>query len=360
MIVDDAPENLDLLQDILEIKGYRVAAFPGGQTALNAAVKNPPDLILLDIRMPEMNGFEVCRHLKADETLREIPVLFVSGLTATADKVKAFAAGAVDYVTKPFQCEEVLSRVATHLRLRKMQLELARHNMDLEEMVEEKAGEIIESQLATILAMSKLAESRDDETGRHIERTRSYCRVLAEALQRDPHYTTVVSGSSIDNIYHASPLHDIGKVGISDTILLKPGRLTADEFEIMKTHVVIGAKTLRAVQNRYPRNAFLNMGIAITESHHEKWDGSGYPAGLAGEHIPLGARIMAIADTYDALRSKRSYKEAHSHQESCEIILEGTGRQFDPLVIQAFVSVEDRFARIATQVNQENRTTQLY
>ena len=351
MVVDDTPTNLKLLQEMLQEKSYLVLTFPRGAMALTAAADNPPDLILLDIQMPEMDGFEVCRRLKADEALKDIPVLFISALTETSDKVKAFAVGGVDYVSKPFQFEEVNARVETHLRLRRLQAELERHNLHLEDVVSEKVREISDSQLATINALTKLAESRDDDTGHHIERTRTFCKVLAEKLRENPRYAGSLDDTFIENLYHASSLHDIGKVGISDNILLKLGRLTPEEFEIIKTHSQIGARTLQTARNKYPLNAFLNMGIAIAHSHHEKWDGSGYPDKLAGEEIPISARIMAVADVYDALRSKRPYKPAFTHEKACEIILEGTGRQFDPAVIDAFRAVETEFAEIRMQMD---------
>ncbi len=351
MVVDDTPANLKLLQEMLQAKGYRVLAFPGGKMALSAAAKSPPDLILLDITMPRMNGFEVCERLKADGALKEIPVLFISGLTETSDKVKAFSAGGVDYVTKPFQFEEVIARVETHLRLRRMQLELEKHNLHLEDLVREKVAEISDSQLATIVALAKLAESRDDDTGNHIERTRTFCRVLAEKLRDNPRYAGSIDETFVETICHAAPLHDVGKVGISDNILLKPGKLTPEEFEIMKTHTMIGANTLQTARSKYPRNVFLNTGIAIARSHHEKWDGSGYPDGLKAEDIPLSARIMAVADVYDALRSKRPYKPAFTHEKSCEIIMEGADRHFDPAVIDAFRAVEAEFAEIRNRMD---------
>jgi putative two-component system response regulator len=314
--------------------------------ALKAARENAPDLILLDIMMPEMDGFEVCGRLKADAALKEIPVIFISALDDVTNKVSAFSGGGVDYVPKPFQAEEVLARVRTHLTLRRMQRELERHNLHLEELVREKVKEISDSQLATILALSRLAESRDDDTGRHIERTRTFCRLLAERLCDHPRYAASINEAYLENIFHAAPLHDIGKVGIPDRILLKPGRLTPEEFEIMKAHTVIGARTLQAARSRYPGNAFLNMGIAIAHSHHERWDGSGYPDGLAGEDIPLAGRIMALADVYDALRSKRPYKPAFSHEKSRDIILAEAGKQFDPVLVETFKGLEVKFAEI--------------
>ncbi|MBF0201212.1 MAG: response regulator [Desulfamplus sp.] len=346
MVVDDSPENLNLLGDMLKRESYRVLSFPNGRMALDAAVKDPPDLILLDIMMAEMDGFEVCKHLKADDVLKDIPVLFISALTEVTDKIKAFSTGGVDYVTKPFHFEEVNARVETHLHLRQMKRELEKYNLHLEELVNEQVKDISDSQLATLLAVSKMAEYRDDETGHHVERTRTFCRIIAEQLRTNPHYENSISDDYVENIFHAAPLHDIGKVGIADSILLKPGKLTVEEFEIMKNHSMIGANTLQSVRNKYPKNAFVNTGIAIARSHHEKWDGSGYPDGLAGEDIPLAGRIMALADVYDALRAKRPYKPAFSHEKSCRIILEGAGQHFDPAVIEVFKAVESEFAEI--------------
>ncbi len=347
MVVDDLPENLEVLRDMLEARGYRVLLFPSGPMALRAASKNPPDLILLDITMPEMDGYEVARHLKEDERLREIPILFISALSRIEEKVKAFKAGGVDYVTKPFQFDEVHARIETHLKLHRMKQELERHNLYLEDLVREKVQEISDSQMATLLAVVKLAEYRDDQTGQHIERTRNFCRILAEELRNGSDYKDIVNDSYVENIFHAAPLHDIGKVGIPDSILLKRGRLTPEEWEIMKTHTIIGAKALEAARAKYPKNAFINMGIAIARSHHERWDGTGYPEGLVGEEIPLCARIMALSDVYDALRSPRPYKAPFSHEEAVKIITMGDGRtmpgHFDPVILECFKGVEHRF-----------------
>jgi len=354
MVVDDTPANQKLMEEILRGHGFRVLQFLRGGMALRAAGQKPPDLILLDIMMPEMDGFEVCRRLKADEALRDIPVIFMSALDDVANKVRAFTEGGVDYVTKPFQEEEVLARVNTHLNQRRMQRELKKHNLYLEELVQEKVKEISDSQMATILALSKLAEFRDDETGRHIERTQKFITILAEKLRDNPRYAASITDAFIENLYYAAPLHDIGKVGIPDHILLKPGRLTPEEFEVMKTHTTMGAMTLQRARAKYPQNAFLNMGIALTRSHHEKWDGSGYPDGLAGEDIPLSARLMALVDVYDALRSKRPYKEAFSHEKSCEIIAKDKGAHFDPVVVDAFIALESEFAAIRARLGEED------
>ena len=303
--------------------------------------------------MPGMDGYEVCRHLKNDERLKEIPVIYLSALTGTKDKVKAFEQGGVDYIEKPFQLEEVRARVDMHLKFHDFQKKLATSNKNLNQVVEEKIKEISESQMATIFALAKLAEFRDDDTGTHLERVQKFCKLLAMHICNDSSCSTSVDAAFVENIYHASPLHDIGKVGISDAILLKPGKLTLEEFELMKQHTVLGAQTLETARNQYPRNAFINMGIDVARSHHERWDGTGYPDGLTGIEIPLSARIMAVADVYDALRSKRCYKEAFTHETSRDIILQGRGTQFDPAVVDAFIALEHKFNSVRTAMDQE-------
>ena len=339
LVVDDVPANLTLLTGMLRQEGYRVRPVPSGKRALKAIEHEPPDLILLDISMPEMDGFEVCLRLKEDVRFRDIPVIFISALTETLDKVKAFGIGGVDYVTKPFQFEEVQARVETHLKLR-------RYQVRLEDLVKEQIEEICASQASTIFALSKLAESRDRDTGEHLERVQIYCRMLAERLSREEPYNRVIDAAFIHNIFNACPLHDIGKVATPDQVLLKPGRLSTDEFAVMKQHTVAGAATMEAVRDRYPRNAFIDMGISIARSHHERWDGRGYPDGLSGEEIPLAARIMAVADVYDALRSTRCYKEALSRREARRIIEDGGGAQFDPRVVTAFLDLEEAFDEV--------------
>ena len=346
LLVDDQVENLQILTDILESKGHEVLPVMSGKLAIATAEENPPDLVLLDVMMPEMDGFEVCRRLKAHPALNHIPIIFVSGLNDTAHKLGGFQAGGVDYITKPFHIEEVLARVETHLTLQRMRHELARYNLYLEDLVQKKVQEISDSQLATILALSKLAESRDDVTGEHIERTRMFCKIIAEELRNHSQYPEEVSESFIETIFHAAPLHDIGKVGIPDSFLLKADRLTSEEFEVLKSHALIGAKTLQTVHDQYPQNAIINMGISLARSHHEKWDGSGYPDRLKGEEIPLSARIMAVADVYDGLRSKRLYKEALTHDKCRNIILEESGKQFDPAVVDAFLAREAEIADV--------------
>jgi putative two-component system response regulator len=257
--------------------------------------------------------------------------------------VKAFGCGGLDYVTKPFQFEEVEARVETHLKLRKYQVKL-------EQLVDEKVREIGDAQLSTIFALSKLSESRDTDTGKHIERVQSYCRMIAEHLPKcNPQYETIVDVEFIRNIHRASPLHDIGKVAIPDSVLLKPGKLELDEFELMKTHTLLGADTLEAVRTVYPNNALINMGVSIARSHHERWDGGGYPDRLAGPGIPLAARIMAVADVYDALQSKRCYKAAFSHDRCVDLIVAGSGTQFDPECVEVFMAIKPELEQIWTE-----------
>lgn len=224
---------------------------------------------------------------------------------------------------------------------------LLKYNIELEEIVNKKVAEISESQIATIYALVKLAESRDDDTGTHIERTSMLCKLMAQYLSLLPECKEIINDKYIDNIYKASPLHDIGKVGIPDSILLKPGKLTKEEFDIMKSHTTIGYKTLSEVQRKYKNNGFIKMGMEIAKYHHEKWDGTGYPIGLSGNEIPVSARIMAIVDVYDALRSKRVYKEAFSHEKACEIINEGRGKHFDPLIVEVFFENHEKFRDIS-------------
>ena len=351
LIVDDGPEDLRVLCELLRSEGYLTRPVSDPTMALAAAAAEPPDLILLDIMMPGMDGFEVCRRLKRDARLRDIPVVFLSAIDDVADKVKAFSVGAVDYISKPFQFLEVRMRVETHLRLRRLQVELEARNRRLLELVGEQVREISDSQMATIFALAKLAESRDGETGKHIERVQLYCKLLAATLAEQESYAGRIEESFIENMFLASPLHDIGKVAIRDHILLKRGELTSREFDEMKMHTTFGAQTLEAVKTRYPRNEFLRVGIEIARCHHERWDGKGYPAGLAGRDIPLSARIMAVADSYDAARSRRCYKPALSHAECRQALGLRSGTYLDPDIVSAFEDVQGLCEDVANALN---------
>jgi len=353
LIVDDAPENLRLLAEVLKRGGLVPRPVTSGRLAIEAAVADPPDLVLLDVRMPEMSGVDVCRWFKQHERLRSIPIIFLSGLQGTDDKVEAFRAGGVDYISKPFQNQEVLARIKTHLRLRQLQVEMVSHTVQLEQRVAEQVKAVTASQMATIFALAKLAEARDDDTGGHIERVQTFGRVLAERMRQMRLRVTQLTTEFIDNLYQTASLHDIGKVGAPDAILLKPGKLTTEEFAEMKKHCALGANTLAAVLERHPDNQFLRMGVAVARSHHEKWDGSGYPDGLKGAAIPLAARIVALADFYDALTSKRCYRPAFSHEDACGMIQEGSGTHFDPDVVAAFRADKDKFRCIRQQMQDQ-------
>jgi putative two-component system response regulator len=346
MIVDDNPENLHLLEGLLREQGLGVNVFPRGDLALKAARKKAPDLILLDIRMPDMDGFEVCRRLKEDDALTEVPVLFISALTEAEDKVRAFAAGGVDYVTKPFQPEEIRARVETHLHQRRLWKELETQKNRMEELVQEQVREMSRSYLHTMHALSALLESQEDETAGHIQRVRAYCLLLAQSMLRALRpQGSADDAAFIQQLEQAAGLHDIGKFGIPEGEQTRTNRVAAKKIESMKSHTVIGEKTLLNAFTRHPRRHFLKMAMAIARSHHEKWDGSGYPDQLSGTTIPLPARILAVADAYDGLRADMPYKPALGHDQSIRIIQHGAGEYFDPQVVNALTKVRDSFAQ---------------
>jgi putative two-component system response regulator len=346
-LVDDDNTARRFLADILTDCGYAVEQFDGPASFMGAAKRLRPDLILLDVEMPLMNGFELCRILKKLDGLADVPVLFLSGLSRQEDKVAAFASGGVDYVTKPYHPEEVKVRIATHLELARLHRALRDQNRELAHLVQAQVKEISDSQIATIHAMAKLAESRDDDTGQHINRVQRLCRFLAERLLDSPEATGLdLEPDFATHLELASPLHDIGKVGIPDEIMLKRGKLDPEEFDIMKTHTLIGARTLEEVHRQYPHNVFIGMGIQVARSHHERWDGHGYPQGLAGADIPLAARIMTIVDVYDALRSERCYKQSLSCAETLDLIRAGVGSQFDPVLARLLLDRSEEFERL--------------
>lgn len=356
LIVDDVPSMLQILETMLKRRGHRGRPISDSREALQAVRASPPDLILLDINMPGMDGYEFCAEIKADPRLAEIPVIFMSGNAEITDKVKAFSLGGVDYVTKPFQLKEIEVRIETHLKIRRLQLEVKALNNSLQERVNAQVKEISDSQIATIMALAKLAESRDEGTGNHLQRVQRYCGALAKRLADEGAFGGVIDETFLENIFYASALHDIGKVGIRDSVLLKPERLTPEEFEIMKTHTVLGAETLEAVLKVYPNNIFIHMGRDIARSHHERWDGTGYPDGLSGDAIPLSARILSIADQYDALRQQRPYKPGFDAAKAYAILTEGDGRSspshFDPQVLAAFKRIASEFDSIYQELGE--------
>jgi len=353
LVVDDNEMNRDLLSRRLRNYGYDAEMASGGAEALERLANGGFDLVLLDVMMPDMNGYQVLEEMQSNHIFSDIPVVMVSALDEVESAVRCIELGAEDYLHKPINAVLLKTKVAAILekkylrkREKEMHLEIEQHNLYLEQRVQEQVRDISIAQMSAIFALSKLAESRDNETGAHLERVREFCKILCVKLRNTQKYEAVIDDRYIENTGAASPLHDIGKVGIPDHILLKQGKLTDEEWVIMRTHPVIGAETLRAVDRKHPGNTFISTGIAIAESHHEKWDGSGYPYGLKGEQIPLEARIMALSDVYDALTSKRCYKEAFSHEKSREIILSSKNAHFDPDVVDAFVDAETEFIAI--------------
>ncbi len=353
LLIDDTAENLRMLSAAVASGGYRVRAASSGVMGLRMARAERPDLILLDIDMPGMDGFEVCDRLQQDEQLASVPVIFLTALSDAETKVEAFSRGGRDFVTKPFQIDEVIARIATHMKVARLEAQLNQQNARLEERVAAQVHEISEAQMATIVALAKLSQSRDDTTGLHVERIGGMCEHLARAVLDARGGQDAEMESLVPVIGGASMLHDIGKVGIADAILLKPGGLTPDEFAVMKTHAMIGANTLAAVLSSYPANNFVRVGMDIARSHHERWDGSGYPDRLAGEAIPMSARLVALVDVYDALRSKRPYKAAMSHDDATAFIHTGFGKHFDPGLEPIFAAHALELDRIFDEMQGE-------
>ena len=348
LIVDDTPANLQLMNDLLEDR-YETRIANNGERALKAALQEPkPDLILLDIMMPGMDGYEVCRRLKADPATVHIPVIFLTAKAQVEDEQLGFDVGCVDYITKPISPPITLARVKMQLTLKAAADFLRDKNDYLEVEVRKRTREVRVVQDVTVMAMASLAETRDNETGNHIRRTQNYVRTLALKLREHGRFRTLLDDATVETLYKSAPLHDIGKVGIPDAILLKPGKLTPAEFEIMKTHTTLGRDAILAAEKLIDEpTSFLTLAREIAYCHQEKWDGSGYPQGLKGESIPLSARLMAIADVYDALISKRVYKPAFPHEKAVEIIHEGRDRHFDPVITDAFLANHEEFRKIA-------------
>ena len=366
LVVDDTPEDLALMSALLE-DTYRVKVANRGDKAIKIATSdNPPDLILLDIMMPEMDGYEVCRVLKSSETTRGIPVIFLAAKMTLEDAQKGLAAGAVDYLIKPIFSSLLLARVAAQIALkanadwRRMRDEFLRDKNDyLEQEVTRRTHEVMAVLDVTILAMTSLAETRDSDTGNHIRRTQHYVQALARHLKTHVRFANELSDAAIDVLFKSAPLHDIGKVGIPDRILLKPAQLTPEEFEIMKTHTTLGCDAIeQAEQIVGTRVDFLRVAKEIALSHQEKWDGSGYPQGLAGDDIPLSARLMAVADVYDALISERVYKAAMPHDRAVGVVFQGRGAHFDPDMVDAFIEIQSEFQAIAQRFSDTDSALQ--
>lgn len=348
LLVDDTDTNLDLLDMIFNAEKAKTLRAENGVEALELVNRHKTkiDLVISDIRMPKMDGITLTAEIRK-AVGQHLPIILLTADYKSEDQLRAgLDSGANDYLNKPLNEVELLARSRSMIRLKRSFDENARLQKHLELKVVERTVEIEETRDLAMFGFAKLAEYRDPETGGHLERIREYTRALTVQLGRDPSYRVQMDQNFILNIYKASPLHDIGKVGIPDNILLKPGPLTPEEFEVMKKHSIIGGRTLQESENRMKSgHSFLWMAREIAYCHHEKWDGSGYPYNIKGESIPLAARIMALADVYDALRSKRAYKDALPHDKAHRILLEGAGTHFDPNIVRAYKEIEDEFVR---------------
>lgn len=329
LLVDDIPANIKILVGALR-ESYRLIVATSGLDAVKAALEKKPDLILLDVMMPGMDGYEVCKRLKAHPETAKIPIVFVTALNEEKDETRGFLLGAVDYIVKPVNPVIVKARVQTHIALRTAQRELQRHRDELEEMVLERTKELRDTQIEITSRLVQAAEYHDHQTSRHTTRMAHYCVILGRAHGMKEHELTL--------FFHASAMHDIGKLGVSDGILHKKGTLTPDEFEEMKRHTLIGADLLYGLENE-----LMNMAHLIALTHHEKWDGTGFPLGLKGDEIPFVGRIAALCDVFDALTSKRPYKDAWTPEEAKKVVVEQKGIHFDPYVVELF---EENYSKL--------------
>jgi len=359
LVVDDTPENLSLIYELLE-PYYKVKVANSGEKALQQLTRAElPDLILLDIMMPGLDGYEVLTEIKKRPDADRLPVIFLTAMSRNEDEERGLRLGAVDYITKPISPPLLLARVKTHLQLKSQSDWLRHQNVFLDNEVKLRTAEVTAIQDVTILAMASLAETRDNETGNHIRRTQHYVKTLAQHLRHHPRFSHYLTDKQIDILFKSAPLHDIGKVGIPDRILLKPGKFEPDEFEIMKTHTQLGYNAIaHAEQQLGTPVEFLSCAKEIALSHQEKWDGSGYPAALAGDNIPISARLMAVADVYDALISRRVYKDGMPHEKAVAIIREGHGKHFDPDITDAFLAIHEDFHAIAVRFSDSDQELQ--
>lgn len=347
VMVDDNVTNLNIARNVLR-SHYETYALPSGTVLFNLLEKITPDLVLLDIEMPGISGFEAIKKLKADERLSGIPIIFVTSRYDESSELEGLSLGAIDYITKPFSPALLLRRIKNHLLIAAQEKELKNFNANLMDKVNEKASQIIQMQFAILNVVAELVEFRDRKTGGHIARTQQYLDLLLKKMLNNGIYLEEISSWDLTFLIPSAQLHDVGKIAISDTILNKPGKLTPEEFEIMKTHVRRGIDAIERIEHETHEDSFLYHAKRFAGYHHEKWDGTGYPHGLAGKDIPLQGRLMAIADVYDALISSRSYKEAIPLDVAKSIILDGNGKHFDPILINVFRDVVDGFEEIAT------------
>jgi len=351
-LVDDDITNLTVGKNALT-EHYKVFTLDSGERLLKMLEKNIPDLILLDVEMPDMDGYETIKIIKSSPETKHIPVIFLTGKNDDKSELEGLALGAVDYITKPFSPPCLLKRIEVHLLVETQKREIINYNNHLQEMVEKKTKAVVKLQDAILKTMIELVERRDYETGGHIERTTRYLNILLSAMVERGLHKDKVSSWNLDLILQSAQLHDVGKIAINDSILRKPGSLTPEEFEEIKTHTIVGEEIIEKIKKNSAEQAFLEHAGIFAATHHEKWNGSGYPRGLKGEDIPLQGRLLAIADVYDALASDRPYKKAFPHEKIVSIISEGKGTHFDPDLVDLFIDVSDEFRKISPRKEEE-------
>ncbi len=357
MVIDDNVTNLNVARIALE-EHYNVQLITSGEKALKLFERTTPDLILLDVDMPGMNGFDVIRCIKQSHLpVRNVPVIFVTAKDDSGSEYDGLSLGAVDYITKPFSFPLMLKRVELHLQLVKQRDELHSYSKNLEKMVEEKTKVISELQYSIVGVLSDMIERRDGSTAGHLMRTQNYLKVLLDAVRDENIYEEELEDIDFNLYLHASLLHDVGKMSIPDNILLKPGKLTHDEFEIVKTHTTIGENAIRYAMSSLQEQKFLEIAASFAGSHHERWDGSGYPRAAREREIPIAGRLMAIVDVYDAFISERPYKKPVPHEEAAKIIIGARATHFDPLLIDVFEGVSDVFRKIAASSVEKSSLT---
>lgn len=349
-LVDDSITNLTIGKNTL-VEKFNVFTIPSGKKMFSMLEKTKPDLILLDVEMPEMNGYDIIKILKINKKTNDIPVIFLTARSDTGSELEGLTLGAIDYIAKPFSPPLLLKRIEVHLLVEQQKIELEDFNKNLKEKVKEKTKTVLDLQNVILRTIAELVECRDDTTGGHIERTQNYLKILIDALLENDIYKNEILSWDIDFFLQSSQLHDVGKIAIKDSILNKPAKLTDDEFNEMKTHTSFGVEVIERIQKNAAESVFLEHAKIFAGTHHEKWDGSGYPDGLAGEQIPLQGRLMAIADVYDALISERPYKKPFSHKDAVEIISNGRGTHFDPVLVDVFVKYEKKFEEVSLSLD---------
>jgi putative two-component system response regulator len=343
LLVDDNATNLTAGKNMLSDR-YKVYPIPTAEIMFDLLENITPDMILLDIEMPEMDGYEAIKKLKRNPVWEDIPVIFLTAKADETSELEGLTLGAVDYIYKPFSAPLLLKRIENHLLIQRQKRQFQDLNTHLEEMVKKRTQQVSNLQNAVLNTVANLVEFRDDVTGGHVTRTQRYLEILVNQLIKDGVYAEEVSGWNLDYLIPSAQLHDVGKIIITDSILNKPGALTKDEFEVMKTHAEAGVKAIKKIEENAEEHDFMRHARRIAGGHHEKWDGTGYPAGLKGTDIPLEARLMAIADVYDALVSKRPYKNPLGTDEAKQVIEGGRGTHFDPVLVDVFSEVADQFA----------------